>query len=209
MLDDLPREPQPEFIQPQLAQEAEGPPEGTGWFHELKLDGYRMQARKSPRGVQMLTRSGLDWTYRVAAVAEAIERLPVQTVILDGEVVVLAEDGNTNFAELQASFQNGEKHPLTFFCFDLLHLEGRNTRNLPLRDRKGLLAQILPRDEDAIVRYSEHLETNGRLMFEEACRFHAEGIISKRADDPYQAGRRASWLKSKCLHEQEFVIGGF
>ncbi len=208
-LEDLPREPQPEFIQPQLAQEAESPPEGPGWFHELKLDGYRMQARKSARGVQMLTRSGLDWTYRVPAVAEAIAQLPVQAAILDGEVVVLAEDGNTNFADLQASFQNNERHPLTFFCFDLLHLEGRNTRNLPLRERKGLLAQIIPKDEEAMVRYSEHLETSGRLMFEEACRFHAEGIISKRADDPYHAGRRASWLKSKCLHEQEFVIGGF
>ncbi|HLI76343.1 MAG TPA: DNA ligase D [Acidobacteriaceae bacterium] len=211
-LEDLPREPQPEFIQPQLAQEAENPPEGPGWLHELKLDGYRMQARKSPRGVQMLTRSGLDWTYRVPSVAEAVAQLSVESATLDGEVVVLAEDGNTNFADLQASFQNNEKHPLTFFCFDLLHLEGRNTRNLPLRERKALLAGILPKldeTQDGIVRYSEHLDTNGRLMFEEACRFHAEGIISKRAEDPYQVGRRASWLKSKCLHEQEFVVGGF
>lgn len=211
-LDDLPREPQPEFIQPQLAQEAENPPEGAGWFHELKLDGYRMQARKSARGVQMLTRSGLDWTYRVPAVAEAVAQIAPEAATLDGEVVVLAPDGNTNFAELQASFQNNEKHPLTYFAFDLLHLEGRNTRNLPLRERKALLAQILPRAEDtenSTLRFSEHLETSGRLMFEEACRFHAEGIISKRADEPYQMGRRSSWLKSKCLHEQEFVIGGF
>ncbi len=208
-LEDLPREPQPEFIQPQLAQETENPPEGAGWLHELKLDGYRMQARKSARGVQMLTRSGLDWTYRVPAVAEAVAQLPAEAVTLDGEVVVLGEDGNTNFADLQASFQNNEKHPLTFFCFDLLHLEGRTTRGMPLRERKALLAEVVPRDDEAIVRYSEHLETSGRLMFEEACRFHAEGIISKRADEPYQMGRRSSWLKSKCLHEQEFVIGGF
>lgn len=208
-LEDLPREPQPEFTQPQLAQEAENPPEGAGWLHELKLDGYRMQARKSARGVQMLTRSGLDWTYRVPAVAEAVAQLPVQNVTLDGEVVVLAEDGTTNFANLQASFQQGADNPLTFFCFDLLHLEGRNTRNLPLLQRKALLSQIVSHENDAIVRYSEHLDTNGRLMFEEACRMHAEGIISKRADDPYIVGRRASWLKSKCLHEQEFVVGGF
>ena len=208
-LEDLPREPQPEFLAPQLAQETEQPPEGPGWFHELKLDGYRMQARKSARGVQMLTRSGLDWTYRVPAVAEAVAGLPAESVTLDGEVVVLAEDGNTNFADLQASFQNGEKHPLTFFCFDLLHLEGRNPRNSPLRERKALLSGVVPRDEDSIVRLSEHMETNGRLMFEQACQFHAEGIISKRADEPYQVGRRSGWLKSKCLHEQEFVIGGF
>ncbi len=208
-LEDLPREPQPEFLSPQLAQEAEEPPEGHGWLHELKLDGYRMQARKSARGVQMLTRSGLDWTYRVPAIAEAVAELAVESVTLDGEVVVLAEDGNTNFADLQASFQSGEAHPLTFFCFDLLHLEGRNPRNLPLRDRKALLAEVMPREEDATVRFSEHMETDGRLMFEQACRLHAEGIISKRADEPYQVGRRSGWLKSKCLHEQEFVVGGF
>ncbi len=208
-LNALPKETQPEFLDPQLAQEAEAPPEGTGWLHELKLDGYRMQARKSARGTQMLTRSGLDWTYRVPAVAEAVARLPLEAVTLDGEVVVLAEDGNTNFADLQASFQQGAKNPLTFFCFDLLHLEGHNPRNLPLRERKNLLATILPPTEDAVVRLSEHIEASGAAMFEQACKLHAEGIISKRADAPYRASRNGDWLKSKCLHEQEFVIGGF
>ncbi len=211
-LEDLPREPQPEFLQPQLAQEAEAPPEGPGWLHELKLDGYRMQARKSARGVQMLTRSGLDWTYRVPAVAEAVAQLLPEVITLDGEVVVLAEDGTTNFANLQASFQQGAENPLTFFAFDLLHLEGHNPRLLPLLERKSLLAQVLPTADpttNPTVRLSEHLETNGRVMFEQACRMHAEGIVSKRADEPYQTGRRATWLKSKCLHEQEFVVGGF
>ncbi|MGI4829516.1 MAG: DNA ligase D [Janthinobacterium lividum] len=205
----LPKEAQPEFLEPELAQETEAPPEGTGWLHELKLDGYRMQARKSGRGVQMLTRSGLDWTHRVPSIAEAVAQLPVSSATLDGEVVVLAADGNTNFADLQASFQSGEKNPLTFFCFDLLHLEGRNPRNLSLRERKKLLAQILPTDEDSLVRLSEHLETGGGAMFQQACQLHAEGIVSKRAIAPYQAGRNGDWLKSKCLHEQEFVIGGF
>lgn len=212
VLDDLPREPQPEFIQPQLAQETEQPPEVPGWLHELKLDGYRMQARKSARGVQMLTRSGLDWTYRVPAVADAVAALACEACTLDGEVVVLAEDGTTSFAALQASFQHQEQHPLSFFCFDLLHLEGRNTRNLPLGERKAMLTALLAAqtpEEAVVLRLSEHLETSGRLMFEQACRLHAEGIISKRAADPYQPGKRASWLKSKCLHEQEFVIGGF
>ncbi len=211
----LPKETQPEFLAPQLAQETEAPPEGTGWLHELKLDGYRMQARKSFGGaaansqVQMLTRSGLDWTHRVPAIAEAVGRLPVNSATLDGEVVVLAADGTTNFADLQASFQQGAKNPLTFFCFDLLHIEGRNPRDLPLRDRKNLLAQILPTQEDSAVRLSEHLETGGGAMFQQACRLHAEGIVSKRANAPYRAGRSGDWLKAKCLHEQEFVIGGF
>ncbi len=208
-LEALPSETQPEFVDPQLAQETTAPPEGSGWLHELKLDGYRMQARKSARGVQMLTRSGLDWTYRVPAVAEAVAKISAGAVTLDGEVVVLAEDGNTNFADLQASFQQGARNPLTFFCFDLLHAEGRNPRDLPLRERKALLASLLPEEEDAVVRLSEHIETSGAAMFEQACKLHAEGIISKRADGPYRSGRSGDWLKSKCLHEQEFVIGGF
>ncbi len=205
----LPKESQPEFIEPQLAQETEAPPEGAGWLHELKLDGYRMQARKSGRGVQMLTRSGLDWTYRVPSVAEAVARLPVKNITLDGEVVVLAADGTTNFADLQASFQQGAKNPLTFFCFDLLHLEGHNPRDRPLRERKKMLASFIAPDEKAIVRLSEHLETDGGVMFRQACELHAEGIVSKRSDVPYRAGRNGDWLKSKCLHEQEFVVGGF
>ena len=208
-LEELPTEPQPEFIQPQLAQETEAPPEGKGWLHELKLDGYRMQARKSSRGVQMLTRSGLDWTYRVPAVADAVKRLSAGSVTLDGEVVVLANDGTTNFADLQASFQQGATNPLTFFCFDLLHIDGHNTRNLPLRERKELLARIVPHEDSGIVRLSEHLETGGGAMFQQACRLHAEGIVSKRADATYRTGRSGEWLKAKCLHEQEFVVGGF
>ena len=208
-LEKLPKETQPEFLEPQLAQETEAPPEGAGWLHELKLDGYRMQARKSGRGVQMLTRSGLDWTYRVPAVAEAVAQLPTNAVTLDGEVVVLAEDGTTNFADLQASFQQGAKNPLTFFCFDLLHVDGHNSRHLPLRERKELLARVLPADQSGIVRLSEHLETGGGAMFQQACQLHAEGIVSKRASAPYRTGRTGDWLKAKCLHEQEFVVGGF
>ncbi len=208
-LDELPEEPQPEFLKPQLALEATAPPDTEGWLHELKLDGYRMQARKSARGVEMLTRSGLDWTYRIPAVAEAVGRLNVRTCTLDGEVVVLRDDGTTNFADLQASFQEGARNPLTYFCFDLLHLEGRNPRVLDLRARKDLLAAILTTGDGDTVRLSEHIESNGAALFQQACEAHAEGIVSKLASAPYRAGRSGDWLKSKCLREQEFVIGGF
>lgn len=209
ILHETPEEPQPEFIKPQLAEETAQPPEGNGWLHELKLDGYRMQARKSARGVEMLTRSGLDWTYRVPSVAAAVARLPVGAATLDGEVVVLREDGTTNFADLQASFQEGKHNPLTFFCFDLLHLQGRNLRGLPLRRRKELLTTVLATSAGHEVRLSEHLETGGGELFRHACELHAEGILSKSALSPYRSGRSRDWLKSKCLHEQEFVIGGF
>ena len=207
-LSKLPKESQPNFLPPQLALEATEPPANTGWLHELKLDGYRIQARKSGSEVQLLTRKGLDWTHRMPAIAEALKQLPAKDATLDGEVVVLGPDGTTSFADLQASFQEGAKHTLTHFVFDLLHLNGHNTRSLPLRERKQLLANILVNAPD-VIRLSEHLETNGEAMFHKACELHAEGIVSKRADAPYHAGRGGDWLKSKCLREQEFVIGGY
>ena len=205
----LPSENQPAFLKPQLALETAAPPEGPGWLHELKLDGYRIQARKVGAKVAMLTRSGLDWTHRIPAVASAVARLAASSVTLDGEVVVLRADGTTNFADLQASFQEGAINPLTYFCFDLLHLEGRDVRGLDLRARKDLLAAVLDTGDGDTVRLSEHLESNGNAMFRQACELHAEGVVSKLATAPYRAGRSGDWLKSKCLREQEFVIGGF
>jgi bifunctional non-homologous end joining protein LigD len=209
-LSSLPRESQPAFIAPQLAQQAESPPSSDGWLHELKLDGYRTQARKDGNRVQLLTRSGLDWTHRMPAIATEVARLPAAKVTLDGEVVVLAPDGTTSFADLQAAFQNNTKNPpLTYFVFDLLHLNGHNTRNLPLRDRKVLLDQLLAHADPHLLRLSEHLETDGPTLFRNACKMRAEGIVSKRAAADYHAGRSSDWIKCKCLHEQEFVIGGF
>ncbi len=208
-LGDLPAETQPGFLKPQLAAETAIPPAAAGWVHELKLDGYRIQARKSGESVQMLTRSGLDWAYRVPAMAAAVGRLPANSVTLDGEVVVLREDGTTNFADLQASFQEGARNPLTYFCFDLLHLEGRDVRGLGLLARKELLAEVLGAGDIDEVRLSEHLDASGEEVFRRACELHAEGIVSKRSDAPYRSGRSSDWQKAKCLREQEFVVGGY
>lgn len=208
-LNGLAKEAQPEFVKPQLAQEAEKAPAGSGWYHELKLDGYRMQARKDGDRVQMLTRSGLDWTARVPSVADAVRCIPARNITLDGEVVVVSENGTTNFSDLQASFQDGANHPLTYFCFDLLHLDGHSTRELSLAQRKSLLTKVLADCDTTMLRVSEHLETDGQEMFRCACELHAEGIVSKRASAKYSSGRSGDWLKLKCLHEQEFVIGGY
>ena len=207
-VDALPKEALPDFVPPQLALQATTPPVEEGWLHELKLDGYRMQARKQGAKVQMLTRSGLDWTHRMKTIADQIAALPMEDAILDGEVVVLAENGTTSFADLQAAFQEGVKKPLTYFIFDLLHLNGHNLRGLPLTERKTNLEPLLE-GAGEFLRFGEHLETNGAAMFSKACELHAEGIISKRASSPYVSGRSGDWLKLKCIHEQEFVIGGF
>ena len=215
-LDSYPKESLPHFIPPQLATQANSAEDRDGWFHELKLDGYRIQARKDGSRtdgvkVQLFTRTGLDWTYRMKDIAAQIAKLQVNTVILDGEVVVLEENGSTSFANLQASFRDGVKYPLTFFAFDLLHMDGHNMRGAALSERKLLLAGLVnsPDHSQETLRVSEHIETHGEQVYERACELGAEGIVSKRAVSPYTSGRSADWLKIKCVHDQEFVIGGF
>ncbi len=210
-LNNLPREALPKFIPPQLTIQTKESPQGEGWVHELKLDGYRIQIHVDKKGeaVRLYTRGGLDWTHRMPAVAEAASHLPVTSAILDGEVVVLTESGSTSFADLQAAFQDHAPKPLTYFAFDLLHLDGRNLRSLPLIERKNLLAKIIPDSTDEIIRLSAHVDQQGSTVFAHACKLGAEGIISKRADAPYTSGRSASWIKIKCVRQQEFVVGGF
>jgi bifunctional non-homologous end joining protein LigD len=202
-------EPLPKFIPPQLASTSERPPIGKDWLHELKLDGYRMQARLEGGKVQLLTRSGLDWTHRMRSIATSLEALSAKTVLLDGEVIVLDERGISSFAALQAAFQEGAKHALHYYLFDLLHLEGHSLRDRPLTERKTLLADLIDDLDDDTIRLSEHVRDEKAAIFEDACRHGAEGIVSKRADSVYLSGRSASWVKVKCGLRQEFVIGGF
>ena len=208
LLKGAPAEELPEFIAPELALQSKTPPSGSGWMHELKLDGYRIQARKDGSRVQLLTRTGLDWTHRMKTVAHEMEALPVERALFDGELVVLAKDGTTSFADLQAAFQDGVKRPLTYFLFDLLHCDGHNLRGLPLSTRKRVLANLLEQSGE-FLRLSEDIEGSGEAMFEKACELHAEGIVSKRSDSKYTSGRNGDWMKLKCIHEQEFVVGGF
>jgi bifunctional non-homologous end joining protein LigD len=203
-----PKEKLPDFIAPELALQSETPPAGEGWLHELKLDGYRMQARKDGDRVQLLTRTGLDWTHRMKTIAAFVAALPVEQAVFDGEVVVLAENGSTSFADLQAAFQEGVKKPLTYFVFDLLHLNGHSTRGLSLGERKKMLARVVEGSGE-FLRFSEHIEGGGGEVFKGACELHAEGIVSKRVTSKYSSGRSGNWMKLKCVHEQEFVIGGF
>ena len=212
LLADAPREALPKFVAPQRASLAKDPPSGDRWIHEIKLDGYRMQARLEGKksNVRLLTRKGLDWTHRMPSIADALKHLPVTSAILDGEVVVLKPDGTSSFAELQAAFQEGSKHELTYFVFDLLHLEGRNLRGMPLVKRKQILEKLLSSGPaDSVLRLSEHLTGNAREIFEKACALKTEGIISKFAESAYQDGRSKTWQKIKCYTEQEFIVAGF
>ncbi len=215
-----PQESLPKFVPPQLATQVAEAPAGSEWIHELKLDGYRIQGHiETPRGKKsptatLLTRVGLDWTHRMPDIAATLAKLPVESALLDGEVVVFDAEGKTSFADLQAAFQESKKKTLTYVIFDLLHLNGHNLRGLPLVRRKEILEQILARataaDKDAAtLRYSQHLGARGAQVFQHACKLGAEGIVSKNASAPYSSGRSGTWLKIKCVRQQEFVIGGF
>ena len=203
----------PDFISPALAYSVTDPPNGDNWIHELKLDGYRIQAQihdGAKGGVRLLTRKGLDWTHRMPEVAKAVGLMPVKNAVLDGEVVVTDSSGLSSFASLQAAFQGKKTRDMTFFVFDILHLDGNNTRVLPLIERKEIVKTLIDQlPDDTPVRFSEHFQTNGSFMFDEACKLGAEGIVSKLATGKYISGRDRSWTKAKCVTEQEFVIGGY
>lgn len=208
----------PDFIAPALAYAGTEPPFGENWVHELKLDGYRIQAHLQSLGkfkdaqlsVKLLTRKGLDWTHRMPGIASALAPLRVENAILDGEVIVTDSSGLSSFAALQAAFQSNKASELIYFIFDVLHLNGMNTRDLPLSERKDLTRSLVESlGADKTIQFSEHFATNGAIMFGEACKLGAEGVVSKLISSPYISGRNRSWVKSKCVLEQEFVIGGY
>ena len=201
----------PRFVEPQLATWVESVPEGTDWLHEIKFDGYRVQARIDRGKVALHTRTGRDWTARFSEVAEALGKLELSNALIDGEVAVMAEDGVTSFQLLQNTLGDGEQHPLTYYMFDLLYLNGRDLSGEPLEQRKHALHGLLPAKlpKTAIIRYSDHVEGQGEAFHLAACHKGLEGIISKRRSGPYRAGRSREWVKSKCRPRQEFVIGGY
>ena len=197
--------------QPQLATLADAPPPGTGWIHEIKYDGYRTLARIENGDVRMFTRNGHDWTERYPSIAGALAALRCKTAILDGEVCVQLPSGATDFAALQDALAAGASEKMTYFVFDLLHLDGYDLTAAPQSARKraleGLLAPAF--DETAPVHYSEDYGGEGADLFAQAARLGLEGIVSKSAKAPYSSGRSHHWLKVKCTASHDFVIVGY
>ena len=201
--------PLPDFVPPSLATLHATVPSGRGWAHEIKFDGYRIQARLDRRKVRLLTRKGLDWTEKFPNVAAAVAKLPAGTALIDGEIVVEDEDGVSNFSELQAALKQGERERFIYYVFDLLHLDGRDLTGLPMVERKAELLRLLAATESGPVIYSEHFQGDGQAVLSAACQFRLEGIVSKRLDAPYRSGRSESFIKIKCSNAQELVVGGY
>jgi bifunctional non-homologous end joining protein LigD len=201
--------PLPEFVPPQLATLVATPPSGVDWLHEMKFDGYRILCRIQKGRATLLSRNGKDWTDHFPDVAAAAAALPARQALLDGEVAVLLPNGTTKFQALQNALAGVEQGQVCYFVFDLLHLDGQDLTGATLESRKRALETLVGSRRDGVIRISTHVVGQGEDFFKQACRLSLEGIIAKRRDAPYEPGRGRSWLKVKCIQEQEFVIGGF
>ncbi|HTV37696.1 MAG TPA: DNA ligase D, partial [Xanthobacteraceae bacterium] len=199
----------PDFIPPSLAMLHDTAPRGSGWLHEIKYDGYRIEARLDRGKVRLFTRNKQDWTHRFAPIADAIAALPADTALIDGELVVEDQKGISSFSLLQSDLKDGRGDRLVYWAFDLLYLDGRDLTRLPLVERKAALKKLLGRARGGPIRYAEDFADDGTLILQHACEMGLEGIVSKRADAPYRSGRSDNFVKSKCHDEQEFVVAGF
>jgi DNA ligase D-like protein (predicted ligase) len=194
------------FIPPQLATLVKQAPDGPAFLHEIKLDGYRMAARLDGGDVRLLTRTGLDWTTKYPAIAEALAELPATNAYLDGELCGVLSDGRTAFNLIQNAADT-RNTSLVFFLFDLLFLDGEDIRGLPLIERKDRLKSLLA-GTSSCLQFTDHQIGRGPAFHRLACEHGLEGIVSKRVNGPYEPGRR-TWLKTKCLNREEFVVVGW
>lgn len=196
----------PAFRSPQFATLVDSVPAGNGWLHEMKYDGYRTLIAIGKGGPKLYTRTGLDWTDKFPAVAEAARSIAAGSALIDGEVVAFKHD-KTDFSTLQEAISGGGAE-LSYFAFDLLELDGEDLSKLPQIERKEKLRALIA-GADARILFSEHVLGAGGKLYDAMCAAGHEGVVSKRADAPYRSRRTKSWLKIKCTRRQEFVIVGW
>jgi bifunctional non-homologous end joining protein LigD len=201
----------PDRIEPCLALLKSKPPAGPDWLYEIKWDGYRLAVHVGLNDVRIITRGCHDWTDRFPSIAAEAKSFGT-TMILDGEAVVLDEQGASDFGALQQALggRGGKRHASeAIFCaFDLLYFDGHNLTRLDLSDRRHMLEDLL-KDRAGGIRLSEEFEGDGQALFDAACEHGLEGIIAKRRDAPYRSGRGGDWLKIKCIQSESFFIVGY
>jgi len=198
----------PDFIEPELATLVPAAPEGDRWLHEIKFDGYRVQAHVAQGEVKLYSRGGLDWTEKFGQqIVADLVGTGVDEAIFDGEIVVENQSGLSDFSALQEDLSEGRSDRFTYYLFDLLHVDGNDLRQTPLVERKKLLEKLL--SKSSTLRFSEAFDADGAAVWENACGLGLEGIVSKLKDAAYRSGRSNDWRKSKCIGRQEFVIAGY
>lgn len=197
----------PPFQPVQLAALVDHVPAGDRWVHELKYDGYRIVLAVGGGEGRAYTRSGLDWSDRFASLIADAVTLGTRSALIDGEAVVILPDGRTSFQSLQAALKS-DPGKIDYMAFDLLELDGEDLTGRPLLERKGKLAALIGEGKGHI-RYSDHIVGRGEQLFDSFCGAGLEGVISKGIDARYMGSRSGSWVKTKCIRRQEFVIVGW
>jgi bifunctional non-homologous end joining protein LigD len=192
--------PSPGFIEPALASSIAKVPSGARWIHEIKFDGYRVQVHLANEAVLIFTRRGHDWTHRFKKVAHDAWHIEAASA-----VIVPAVDGSTDFSVLQNELKGSSKN-IVLVAFDLLYLNGRDVRKLPLIQRKTELKKIVAGTD---IQFSESFEIDGQAMFAHACKLGLEGVVSKVRDSVYPAGRSNDWVKKTCAQRETLAIAGF
>ena len=204
---------QPDWLEPELATLTADRFSDPAWIYERKFDGERCLAFRDGDQLRLMTRNQQHVTATYPEIAEALQAQRASDFVVDGEVVAFDRD-QTSFSRLQRRLGVRDpapalraEIPVYIYLFDVLWASGRDVRGLPLLERKEVLGSLL--SFGGPLRFTEHRDTDGEAYYREACQLGWEGIIAKRGDAPYQAGRSRDWLKFKCLNGQEFVIGGY
>jgi bifunctional non-homologous end joining protein LigD len=193
-----------------LATLATGIPTTGEWKYEIKFDGYRIMTRIEGGKASLITRGGHDWSSKMPQLMEELQQLGVKSAWLDGEIVVLDEEGMPSFNRLQKSFdRKSSAAGISYFLFDIPFFEGYDLRQVSLVERRSLLKALLEAKGTEHVRYSADFEGDAASVLESACQMRMEGVIAKRADAPYSSRRAETWLKLKCKLRQEFVVSGY
>ena len=196
------------FIEPMLATLVDDAPEGDQWSHEIKYDGYRTQIHVRDGAGRAFTRNGFDWSDSYQPLIEAAVKLPCESAIMDGEVIVQGEGGKCDFHSLRASIKS-EPGRLVFMGFDLLELDGQDLRRPPLERRRELLNKLIGRNDPGCpIQYSAEVVGHGKAFFAVADGMGLEGIVSKKLGSRYVSGRSNNWLKTKCFVEEELIVIG-
>lgn len=198
----------PDQIKPELATLVEKAPDGQ-WSYEVKFDGYRIMARIDHDEVKLFTRNGHDWTHKLPEQARALAGLGLESVWLDGEMVVADEQGVPDFQALQNAFEAGRSGNILYYLFDMPYLNGVDLREVPVEERRAALATVLNASKDPLLRFSDAFGEDPQALLNSACQMRMEGLIGKRLGSPYVSRRSRDWIKLKCKHRQEFVIVGY
>ena len=201
----------PDSLAPQLATLVEDPPgDPKNWIFELKFDGYRILARSTGKQIALITRNGNDWTRKLPKLHQALEKMQLPPGWYDGEIVVNGADGQPDFGALQLAFDKEATSEIVYYLFDVPYFDGHDLRGQPVEARRALLQQLLDKLPDSpLVRFSAELDAAPKQLLATACKLGLEGVIGKRRGSVYAARRSQEWIKLKCGHRQEFVIGGY